>query len=329
MDDTSPREKKHSPSMPSMANKFEHGENPALHSSAAVWESRQPYCDPGFRGLFSSSYVVLCAAFATLGGLLFGYDQGVVSVVLVEDQFTQRFMRIGEASPGSGFWKGLLTAMIELGALLGALNQGWIADKISRKYSIVVAVVIFTIGSILQTAAMDYAMLVVARFIGGVGIGMLSMVAPLYISEISPPEIRGALLVLEEFSIVTGIVIGKSSVRSVSSTYLTDESISSVLDYLRDILLAIRMGMAPPFSAADRSRPGPWYRHRLPSVQSPLACPPWPRSRSTGEPRQASQAAHRRLPSAAGMVRHPRRSSSAETDQRREAPTPSRAHARK
>ena len=95
--------------------------------------------------------------------------------------------------------------------------------EISRKYSIVVAVGVFTVGSVLQTAAVDYAMLVVARLIGGIGIGMycvqalcssamltdpmLSMGAPLYISEISPPEIRGALLVLEEFSIVTGIVI--------------------------------------------------------------------------------------------------------------------------
>ncbi|KIV99882.1 hypothetical protein, variant [Verruconis gallopava] len=122
-------------------------------------------------------------------------------------QFLDRFERVSEQASGAGFWKGLLTAMIELGALLGALNQGWIADRISRKYSIVVAVVIFIIGSSLQTAAVDYAMLTVARLIGGVGIGMLSMVAPLYISEISPPEIRGALLVLEEFSIVTGIVI--------------------------------------------------------------------------------------------------------------------------
>ena len=130
---------------------------------------------------------------------------GLISVLLVIPQFLGRFGRV--ASAGGGFWKGLLTAMIELGALLGALNQGWIADKISRKYSIVVAVVIFTIGSILQTAAVDYAMLVVARLIGGVGIGMLSMVAPLYISEISPPEIRGCLLVLEELSIVTGIVV--------------------------------------------------------------------------------------------------------------------------
>lgn len=100
-----------------------------------------------------------------------------------------------------------MTAMIELGALIGAINQGWIADKISRKYSIVVAVFVFAIGSVLQTAAVDYPMLVVGRLIGGVGIGMLSMVAPLYISEISPSEIRGALLVLEELSIVFGIVV--------------------------------------------------------------------------------------------------------------------------
>ena len=70
-----------------------------------------------------------------------------------------------------------------------------------------VAVIIFTIGSALQTASVTYSMLVIGRLIGGTGIGMLSMVAPLYISEISPPEIRGSLLVLEELSIVTGIVV--------------------------------------------------------------------------------------------------------------------------
>ncbi len=121
--------------------------------------------------------------------------------------FISHFPQVSETSSSAGFDKGLLTAMIESGALFGALNQGWIADKISRKYSIVVAVLTFTVGSVLQTSSVSYAMLVVARLIGGIGIGMLSMVAPLYISEISPPEIRGALLVLEELSIVTGIVI--------------------------------------------------------------------------------------------------------------------------
>jgi MFS family permease len=215
------------------------------HHADHIASDREPYGPPGLKGLVANPFVLLCAACSTLGGLLFGYDQGVVSVILVMDQFLAEFPRIEEGHAGSGFAKGLLTAMIELGALIGALNQGWIADKISRRYSIIVAVIIFTIGSVLQTAAFAYPMLVVARLIGGVGIGMLSMVAPLYISEISmsssssfllpfsssfffflllslrlyrnidayhflsigPPECRGTLLVLEEWCIVLGIVI--------------------------------------------------------------------------------------------------------------------------
>ena len=140
-----------------------------IHHAEAVWEQRETYGPPGFQGIFINYYAALCAAFAAIGGMIFGYDQGVVSVVLVMPQFLQRFTRVDGGA--GGFWKGLLTAMIELGALLGALNQGWIADKISRKYSIVVAVIIFTVGSILQTAAVDYAMLTVGRLIGGIGIG--------------------------------------------------------------------------------------------------------------------------------------------------------------
>ncbi|KAA8644203.1 hypothetical protein EYZ11_004674 [Aspergillus tanneri] len=177
------------------------------HHTETIMNDREPYGPAGLAGLVANPFVFLCAACSTLGGLVFGYDQGVVSVILVMEQFLDRFPEVAPDAPGAGFWKGLMTAMIELGALLGALNQGWIADMISRRYSIVVAVIIFTIGSVLQTAAVNYAMLTVARLIGGVGIGMLSMVAPLYISEISPPECRGTLLVLEEFCIVLGIVI--------------------------------------------------------------------------------------------------------------------------
>jgi MFS family permease len=74
----------------------------------------------------------------------------------------------------------------------------WIADKYSRKYSIIFAVGIFVVGSMLQTAAERFAVLIAARLIGGVGIGMLSMVCPLYISEISPPETKDTLLALGE-----------------------------------------------------------------------------------------------------------------------------------
>lgn len=138
---------------------------------------------------------------------MFGYDQGVISITLTMDQFLERFPEVGPDAPGAGFQKGILTAMIELGAFIGAMNQGWIADKISRKWSIMVAVIIFLFGSALQTGAMSFEMLVGARFVGGIGVGMLAMVAPLYISEIAPPEIRGTLLVLQELAIVTAIVI--------------------------------------------------------------------------------------------------------------------------
>jgi sugar porter (SP) family MFS transporter len=114
--------------------------------------------------------------------------------------------------------------MIELGAFLGkfqhhrevrtelimrtgAMNQGWIADKISRKWSLLLAACIFLVGSAIQTGSVNFGMLTAARFIGGIGVGMFAMVAPLYISEISPPEIRGTLLVLQELSIVSGIVV--------------------------------------------------------------------------------------------------------------------------
>lgn len=145
-----------------------------VHHSEAVWDHRATYGPTGFRGVYINSYAASCAAFAAIGGMVFGYDQGVVSIILVMPQFLARFPQVSEKAAGAGFAKGLLTAMIELGALIGAFNQGWLADKISRKYSIVVAVIIFTVGSILQTAAVDYAMLVVARMIGGIGIGMLS-----------------------------------------------------------------------------------------------------------------------------------------------------------
>ena len=95
-----------------------------IHHSEAVWENRDTYGPPGFQGVFTNYYAALCAAFAAIGGLVFGYDQGVVSVVLVMPQFLTRFARVSDSASGAGFWKGLLTAMIELGALLGALNQG-------------------------------------------------------------------------------------------------------------------------------------------------------------------------------------------------------------
>ncbi|KAI0423447.1 arabinose-proton symporter [Xylaria sp. FL1042] len=204
---------------------------------------REPQGKLGLAGILDNKYVTLCAAFAALGGGLFGYDQGVVSVTLVMPQFIEAFPEIAE--PGRGaFNKGILTAVLELGAFLGALNQGWLADKISRRRSILVAVAIFLFGSALQTGAMNYDTLVAGRFVGGIGIGMLAMVGPLYISEIAPPEIRGTLLTLQELSIVTAIVVAYYT--TYGTRYIQSQW-SFRLPFLLQIPLALLLGLGIRF----------------------------------------------------------------------------------
>ncbi|TRM61211.1 general substrate transporter [Schizophyllum amplum] len=144
---------------------------------------------------------------ASFGGLTFGYDQGVISVTLVMDHFLKTVPQVSSDCSNSSFNKGLLTAILELGAMLGAAQTGLLADRFSRKRALMIGSVWFVVGSILQTATYSYSQLIVGRLLGGVGIGLLSSTAPLYISEISPPHVRGALLVWEQIMIVIGVVI--------------------------------------------------------------------------------------------------------------------------
>ncbi|KAI8297515.1 hypothetical protein K4K59_003361 [Colletotrichum sp. SAR11_240] len=156
----------------------------------------------GVRGLFDSPFVGGAALLASLGGFSFGYDQGVISIINVMEQFHAVYP--DAATP---FGKGFMTGMLEFGAFLGCLFMPTLADKISRKRALTVVVGIFNIGAIMQTAAPSYGVLVAGRTIGGIGVGTLAMGSPIYISEIAPPNLRGTLLVLESISIVAGVVI--------------------------------------------------------------------------------------------------------------------------
>lgn len=89
------------------------------HNRAPDGQLRRSYTKSGIQGLFSSKYVFLCALFATMGGILFGYDQGVVSITLVMPQFLEQFPDVSPTAPGAGFKKGLMTAILELGAFIG------------------------------------------------------------------------------------------------------------------------------------------------------------------------------------------------------------------
>jgi len=95
-----------------------------------------------------------------------------MSIILVMPRFLADFPEVDSAvSASAGFHKGLMTAMLELGAFLGAILVGFVADRYSRKASIGVGLAWFTVGSIIQTASFEYATLVAGRTIGGVGIG--------------------------------------------------------------------------------------------------------------------------------------------------------------
>ncbi|KAI8978293.1 general substrate transporter [Trametes punicea] len=108
----------------------------------------------------------------------------------------------------SAWETGLMTAMLELGSLAGALTAGIFADKYSRRQSIFSACAVFCIGSALQFGAQSSDHLIFGRGIGGLGVGALSMLSPLYMAEISPPEVRGSLMALEQLAIVIGAVLG-------------------------------------------------------------------------------------------------------------------------
>ncbi|KAN0093180.1 General substrate transporter [Tylopilus felleus] len=157
----------------------------------------------GWVGLVRNGRIFAVAVFASLGGLLYGYNQGVFSGILAMKSFTTR---MASAVDNTGT-KGWLVAILELGAWFGVLCTGTIADKLSRKYTIVLAVVVFCIGVIVQTAAFQPSSIYGGRFVTGLGIGSLSMSVPLYNAELAPPEVRGSLVALQQLAITFGIMV--------------------------------------------------------------------------------------------------------------------------
>lgn len=106
--------------------------------------------------------------------------------------------------------QGWLTSILELGAWIGTLFGGFLAEILSRKYTILISVSIFIIGVVVQATAVTSSAassILGGRFVTGMGVGALSMVVPMYNAEIAPPEVRGALVGLQQLSITLGILI--------------------------------------------------------------------------------------------------------------------------
>ena len=140
----------------------------------------------------------LIAATAALGGLLFGYDTGVISGALL-------FLR--DAFQLSPFMQGVVTSIALAGAALGAAAAGDLADRFGRWPIILVTALIFVLGSLVSAFATNLTVLLGGRLLVGLGIGVSSMLAPLYLAETAPAETRGAMVSLNQLMITVGIVV--------------------------------------------------------------------------------------------------------------------------
>ncbi|KAI3698196.1 hypothetical protein L6452_31308 [Arctium lappa] len=141
-----------------------------------------------FQTIWSTPYIMLLALSAGIGGLLFGYDTGVISgaSLYIRDDF--------EAVEKHTWLQETIVSMAVAGAIVGAAFGGWMNDKFGRKKSILFADILFVMGSLVMALAPNPWVIIVGRIFVGLGIGIVSMTSPLYISEASPARIRGALV---------------------------------------------------------------------------------------------------------------------------------------
>lgn len=142
--------------------------------------------------------VVLTAAIAGLGGLLFGYDTGIIASAML-------FIR-SDFGLGS-FEQGLVVAAVPIGAAFGALAASRLSDVYGRRITIIASACVFIAGALASAAAPDTLVLVLSRLVIGVAIGFASATAPVYISEMAPPEVRGRLVSFFQLSVTVGILV--------------------------------------------------------------------------------------------------------------------------
>jgi SP family arabinose:H+ symporter-like MFS transporter len=143
-------------------------------------------------------FVYFISAIAAFGGLLFGYDTAVIAgaIGFIETKFQLSPAMTGWAA-SSAIW----------GCVIGAMGAGYMSDKFGRKKILIITAILFAISAIGAAIPTTLNQFVVARIIGGIGIGAASMLSPLYISEIAPADKRGMLVTLYQLAIVLGINI--------------------------------------------------------------------------------------------------------------------------
>lgn len=166
------------------------------------------------KGVRALVYVLAIAA--ALGGMIFGYDIGGSGGTFVMDSFKEQFhwaqdnVTVSNQRDDS-LDQGMINGLFGLGAIFGALFGPLLADKYGRRPCLITASTIFIVGATVQATSNDMDQMWIGRFVGGIGIGMLSMCAPIYISEASPEHARGKLATLWQLATTIGIVVAAAA----------------------------------------------------------------------------------------------------------------------
>lgn len=147
--------------------------------------------------LHGNAYVILICFTAGLGGFLFGFDTAVISGAI---NFLRNQFHLSAAMEG---W---LMSSALLGCVFGAAIAGYLSDKYGRKKILLLSAILFIVSAIGCAMAVTPAFLVIARIVGGIGVGFAAMVAPMFISELSPAKLRGRLVSLYQLAITLGIL---------------------------------------------------------------------------------------------------------------------------
>ncbi|MFB0946331.1 MAG: sugar porter family MFS transporter [Spirosomataceae bacterium] len=161
----------------------------------------------------NSTKIFLWSISAALGGFLFGFDTAVISGA------EQTLQKLWNSTPAE---HGLTVSIALIGTVIGSLIGGIPADKYGRKKTLYLVAILYLISALGSALAFDWYSFLAFRFIGGVGVGISSVVAPMYISEISPANNRGRLVALFQFNIVLGILISYLSNFLIAGTFEED-----------------------------------------------------------------------------------------------------------
>lgn len=156
----------------------------------------------------SKVYLYLVCLVAALGGFLFGFDTAVISgtVSLVKHDFGLNAVS-----------EGWFVSCALLGCIIGVSLSGKLSDKYGRKIVLIISAVLFLASALGCMLSDSFTVLIVFRLIGGLGIGVASMVSPLYISEFSPSRFRGMMVSLYQLALTVGIVLAYFSKKRVST----------------------------------------------------------------------------------------------------------------